>query len=142
MSGKNHPNFGKHLPKEIKIKISKSRKGKKLSEETKNKLSQLNSGKKNKMYGIKRYGKDNPMFGKHHSEEFKRTHSERMKGKYCGENSPNSILTEKDVIQINMLIKLGLKNIEISKLFNISRQTISHIKNKRIWTKIGEYFND
>ena len=42
-------------------------------------------------------GENHPMYGKHHSEETKKKMSEAKKGKYCGENNPNS----KPVIQID-----------------------------------------
>ena len=34
-------------------------------------------------------GENNPMYGKHHTEESKKKISENRKGKYCGENHPN-----------------------------------------------------
>lgn len=58
-SGKNHPNYGKHLSEETKKKICEAHKGKKLSEETKKKLSEAHKGEKNHFYG------------KHHTEETK-----------------------------------------------------------------------
>lgn len=50
-------NTGKQWPKHIKDKISQSRKGQGLSDETKRRLS------------IKRSGRANPFYGKHHSHE-------------------------------------------------------------------------
>lgn len=58
--GQNHTNFGKHLSRDIRQKISEAHKGKTLSEETKKKLSELNSGE------------NHPKYGKHHSEETKK----------------------------------------------------------------------
>jgi group I intron endonuclease len=80
----NNGNKGKAMSEETKKKISEANKGKKRSEETKRKIS-LNSahlsGKNHPMFGIRRYGKDNPFFGKHFSEEMKKKLSESCKGK-------------------------------------------------------------
>lgn len=116
-------------------------------------------GKNHPMYGIHRFGKYNPMFGKHHSEEAKRKqsdkkkgikcpeHSKRMKGrsvsektkkliseKQRGENNSRSILTEKNVIEIRIDLKEEiLTHKEIGKKFGVHQTTISHIKTRRIW---------
>lgn len=45
LSGENHPNFGKPLPEETKIKISKATKGKTVSVETRRKISKAAKGK-------------------------------------------------------------------------------------------------
>ena len=58
-------NKGRKLSEEHKRRISEANKGKELSEETKKKISETKKGKyegeNNPMYGIHRYGKDNPM---------------------------------------------------------------------------------
>ena len=53
-----------------------------------------------------------------------------------GENNPNSTLTEKNVIQIKMLFKLGFKNIGISKIYNVNPNTISRIRTGKRWKHI------
>lgn len=58
--GENNPNYGKHLSKEAKKKISKANKGRKCSESTKKKISDANKGENNFFYG------------KYHSEETKK----------------------------------------------------------------------
>ena len=67
-------------------------KGYKLSDETKHKMSEAKKGENNPMYGkhhseetlIKIRGENNPMYGKHHSDETKQKISVRVQG----ENHP------------------------------------------------------
>lgn len=66
LCGENNPFYGKHHTEETKQKISEYRKGKYLSEETKQKVSENHAFK----------GKKRPK------------HSEKMKGKFIGENHP------------------------------------------------------
>jgi len=61
------------------MKMSESHKGKKTSEETKQKLSEALSGK------------NNPNFGKHHSEVTKQKISESRKGKKFSEEHKQKI---------------------------------------------------
>jgi len=53
-----------------------------------------------------------------------------------GQNHPNSKLTEIQVIEIKKLIKQGLSNTYISKLFNVRDYNISKIKNNVRWSHI------
>jgi len=54
-----------------------------------------------------------------------------------GENNPNVILTEKDVIQIRILLKEEvLTQKEIGEMFGVSISTISNIKTRKIWNFI------
>jgi hypothetical protein len=77
--GKDHPFYGKKLKPETieKMKFAKlgktweERFGKEKTKEIKKRVSILTSGKNNGMYGIHRYGKDAPHYGKKHSEETK-----------------------------------------------------------------------
>jgi len=85
----------------------------------------------------KQKGEKSHWFGKQHSEETKKLMSEKQQG----ENSPNSILTEKKVIKIIKLSNEGnLTQLQISDLFGISRSTVSMIKTRKIWShiKIGD----
>jgi len=78
-------------------------------------------------------GENHPMFGKHHTEKAKRKQSEKMRG----ENSSNSILTEKDAIEIlGDLNERKLTQKEIAEKFGVKQSTISNIKNKRRWKHI------
>ena len=81
ISGEKNPNFGKSVSEETRRKLSLAKKGKKLSEEHKKKISESNKGRDNS--GIK-----NPMYGKKQSEETKRKIGEANKGRSIGKN-PN-----------------------------------------------------
>jgi hypothetical protein len=104
-------------------------------------LKKMNISDHQKFHNI---GEKNYNFGKHRSDEVKNKISEKNKGechpmfgiKRSGEKSGNHKLTERKIIQIKMLFKLGFKNIEISKIYNISPEEISSIKNKRSWSHI------
>jgi len=50
-----------------------------------------------------------------------------------GENHHSSKLKEDDVLEIRSLLGEGYTQKEIAKKYNISRETISHIKNKTRW---------
>jgi len=108
---------GKHIPKEIKNKISKSLKG-------------------------KYCGKNHPMYGYHHTEKIKN----KLSILNQGENNPRSILKEKDVIKIKTLLKEGkLTQKEIAKMFNVDGSTICNIKKGKTWKNLninnmGGYF--
>jgi len=60
--------LGKHSSIEARNKIAKSHIGKKDSLETRKRKSESRIGNKNPMYGIHRFGKEAPMFGKKQSE--------------------------------------------------------------------------
>lgn len=151
---------------EVKKKISDTLTGRKVSEKTKQKIAKALKGKM--------AGKNNPFFGKHHSEKTKQrlsivhsnntwalgnklseetkqkirlcslggTHSEETKQKLSllnkgkkhslesrqlmckkqkGENNPRSKLSERQVHQIHMLLKLGFKNKDISDMYGQKR---------------------
>jgi group I intron endonuclease len=74
--GENNHFFGKSHTQESKQKMKLKATGRKVTEETKKKISNGLKGKyigpKNSMYGVQRFGKDNPMYGKHWSEESRR----------------------------------------------------------------------
>ena len=68
--GEKHHMYGKKHTKETSKKISLSGIGRKHSEESKSKMSEAQKGEKNTMFG--KTGKENPFYGKKHSEEFKK----------------------------------------------------------------------
>ena len=53
-----------------------------------------------------------------------------------GEDRPSAKLTNKNVLTIRKLLLKGISCIEIRKLFNISRQSITDIKMNRTWKHI------
>jgi len=103
LSGKDHPNFGKHHSDETIKKISNTLKGKyvgkknhmwgkHLSEKTKGKISKNSarlSGEDAPMWGKR--GKDSPNFGKHHSEETKEKMRKAKKGQKHSEETKRKI---------------------------------------------------
>lgn len=125
-SSENHPQFGKQRSEETRDKISKSQSGEKSIHFGKD---PWNKGKKG-LY--------------HHSKESKIKISNSNKGKkvFFSEEQKNNFfkshckLIPKEVHQIRMLIKLGFKNKEISKIYNIDPSEISSIKIGRSWKNI------
>lgn len=113
-------NSGKKFTEEHKQKISNALKGKKFSEETRNKMSESRKGKKN-------------------SEETKNIMSEVRKKKLNEGGKVNSkqklVITQ--VIEIRKFLAEGKKIGEISKLFNVSKDTIRSIKNGNSWNGLG-----
>lgn len=56
--------------------------------------------------------------------------------KVTGEDNPSSKLNEDNVILIREYIKKGKSNLEISKIFNVSRAAIYYIKVGKTWTHV------
>lgn len=64
-------------------------------------MKRTEEAQKEKTYterGQQQVGEANPFYGKHHTEETKRKHSERMKGRYAGANNP----TARKVVQMTL----------------------------------------
>jgi len=112
------PNKGKIISEEQRRRVSEVHKGKKLSEEHKRKLSEVRKGMG---LGVKL------------SEERKQKMRESAKR---GEQQKASKLSEKDVIKIRELSKMGFSQRKISKMFNMSKTNIAHIVNRKTWTHI------
>lgn len=114
--------------------------------------------------GISRFGKDNPMYNKNHTEKSKNKISEFRKN-YTGwnhtsktkkkmkekalkryrngiSNNPEKIcetksnITKQQVIEIIKLLKLGKKQKDIAKIFNISFKQVSKINCNKSWKHI------
>jgi len=87
-------------------------------------------------------GEKNPMYGKHQSEESKNKISKKLKGKSKGENNSQSTLKEGEVWLIKKILnsdyyKSGkINQTYIGKMFKVSIQTISKIKNNKSWKHI------
>ena len=99
---KGHPNFLKRHTEETKKRISKSRRGIKFSEEARKKISETR-----RRLGLAN-GKNNPMYGKHHSKEIRRKLSELQKRR-IGEKSP---AWKGGISGINILIRGNTKMTE------------------------------
>lgn len=92
MTGENNPMYGRTHSQEARNKIRASRIGKYTGEDNPN----YGVHPSEDVIKIIRYKakarlqnpENNPMYGKHHTEESRRKMGESRKGKYCGENSP------------------------------------------------------
>ena len=51
----------------------------------------------------------------------------------CGENNGNHKLKNRDILKIRKLIKKGIKQNKIAKMFNVGSATISYINGRKIW---------
>lgn len=147
--GKQSPNKGKKLSELTKLKISNAQKGKTISLKTKQLWSKQRTGEGNGMFGIHRFGSENPMYGKSHSEETKVKISDMLKGKKIGKDNHKSI----SVVLLNTGEVFESINIA-SKKFNISSGSISRCCNKDgykyagtlngeklVWMFLNEYRN-
>ncbi len=117
LQGENHPRYGKKYPE----------------------MSKRMSGENNPMYGKKRpeqsermLGENNPNYGKSPSEETLKKRRKALRG----ENNPRAKLTEADVIDIRRMAKNGMKQRDIAKIKNITRETVSHIVTYKLWKHI------
>lgn len=134
-------NKGKIVSQETKDKISKAHTGKKLTEEHKKKVS-LNHQDVS--------GKNNPMYGKHHTKESTNKISRLNKGRKhteeelkkmslhsTGTENSNAKLSEKDVLDIRELYFNNKKTkTELSKIYNVNTPCIYKIVNYLTWKNI------
>lgn len=95
-------------------------------------------------------GKNNPNFGKKHTEEFKKQVSYKIKArnstpeykeKYAillgGENCYKSKLTNDNVVVIKKILKeKKLSHAQIAKKYNVTKQTITLINTGKTWKNI------
>jgi len=125
-------NLGLKHTAEAKSKISKSALGNKYSVGNKwmlgRKLPQSTIDK------LIRFGKENPFYGKHHSEETKKEISLKNKGKSrnVGETNPNSKLSTIEVSDIIVLKNFGVSSKTLSKAYSVSVTCIdTRTRNKK-----------
>lgn len=86
-AGENHPNFGKTVSNETKIKMSKSHSGKIASDEAKRKISEANKNPSDET----RLKMSKSKLGKTRTEETKAKISESKRGKFCVHNISEKI---------------------------------------------------
>ena len=147
--GRQSPNKGKKLSESTKLKIANAHRGKTISLETKKLWSKQRSGEGNSMFGTHRFGSENPMYGKSHSEETKSKISSRLKGKNLGKDNHKSV----SVALLNTGEVFESINIA-SKKFNVSSGNIYRCCNKDgykyagtlngeklVWMFLNEYRN-
>lgn len=53
-----------------------------------------------------------------------------------GESHPNSKLTESEVVSIKIMLSSGMKNIDIAKVTNAHKDTVSDIKRGKAWKHV------
>ena len=63
-------------------------------------------------------------------------HNKGLVGTLKGSKNPMSKLKEHQIIEIRNLISKGFKNTEIAKIYNVIHQTISLIRNNKIWKHV------
>jgi group I intron endonuclease len=120
-AGEKHPMFGKPRSEETKQKIREKRanqtstvKGMHHSEESKRKNREAHLGKKA-------------------SEETKKKQSQALKGR----RSPTAKLTEKEVLEIKILLLNKKSNkLEIAELYGVSTSAIYDIGQERTWKNV------
>ena len=85
MSGENNPRYGKSPSDKTRAKLSKAGKGRVVTEETRAKLSVALMGHKvTEETRAKLSGENNPMYGKHHTKEWKENQSKASMGNEYG----------------------------------------------------------
>lgn len=122
---------------ETKKKMSISSTGFKHTEETKEKISKAHKGKVPKPFSLEHRIKiGQKSKGRKVSDETKKNISEKQKG----ELNHASKLLESQVLEIIYLIEnTEITQSEIAKIYNVTFQTISSIKRKKIWSHISLY---
>ena len=110
------------MTQETKDKISISKKGKKLSEEHRKKLSDI----KKEMFK---------------NESYKQKMVNNLPKDVKAFNNPNVKLSEKDLLEIIVLINNGMKLIDISKKYAVNSRSISNIKNGKTYKEYSHLIN-
>lgn len=122
----------RNISDETREKRRKARLGKKHSPET---IEKLKNAKKNISYKTKMLmsknhanvkGKNNPMFGKHHSNKTRKKISENHVDQ-IGINSPR-IIKKEVVLEVQKLLKAEMSGASVAKELNIDRHTVYKIR--------------
>jgi group I intron endonuclease len=149
-------NNGLKLSDETKKKLSELHKGKKASEESKKKLSEAFRGSN---HPLSKLTEDDVLVikeliknGVSQTEIAKNFNIERsaiyaiksgQNWSHVGENisnietNGNAKLTYDDVVEIKNLLSKGVKQTEISEMFNITQGAVSFIKRGETWSDVG-----
>ncbi len=128
------------MSEETKKKISESKKDHIVSEETRKKIGDANKGRV--LSEESRENMSKSAKGRVKSKEHRKNLSESLKGNKNalghnkGEKNGNAKLTEEDVLEIRELIKDGISNTAIAKMYGIGVTTISNIKIGKTWKHV------
>jgi predicted XRE-type DNA-binding protein len=81
-----------------------------------------------KYHGKERTGEKHPMWGKHHTEEWKKKNRESNIGLHAGEKNPNVKITDNQVEKIKFLGYIKhLMQKDIAKKIGTSKSNVNHI---------------
>ena len=131
------PMYGKKQSEFCKQKNSEIRKGsnRPCSEETKKKMSEAHSGKKHSKERNDKAVRSrlNSINGYNHTEESKKKMSAARIGKYAGENHPRAKLTWDIIRNMRADYMNGMKRIDISKKYSVSKTSTGQIVLNQIW---------
>lgn len=150
--------LGVKLTEKRKQIISNANKGKIMSPETRKKISIAHTGRifseKHKQKISSNHhnvsGKNNPMFGKTHTEKTKKflkkinlgrkptaEQIQKMKLKSSGENNANSKLKKEQVLEIRKIYDKNLYSLnQLAKMFNVKLACIHKVITRKTWKKI------
>lgn len=128
-------NKGKQRTEEEKLNLSIKNKGKILSEEHKSKISESN--KKNKKNKNITLSEEQKIKISNSLKEYYKYSPSKNKGIKKG--IINNKLQAKQVLEIRQLLLKGEGVLQISKLYNVSKATIQHIKQGKTWQSLGEF---
>lgn len=99
-----------------------------------NNLDNLQKMTKFEHNSLHKSGENHPFFGKKRPDVSKRISGENNPMFKIGENNPQAILTERNIVEIWKYLNKGdLIQKEIGLLFGVNQRTISNIKNGKSW---------
>lgn len=74
-------------------------------------------------------------------ENKRRAHENGLYDSNKGANHHNAVLSEDVVHKICQCIQDGMRNIDICKLFSVSKHNVAHIKNGNLWKEISQHYS-